>query len=333
MKIGKATVIVDIIPKGNPEIRPAVKITPKFLTYHNTGNSGKGANAKAHNKLIHNMANKNPRDTSHVSWHLTIDENFIIQHIPFDEMAYHCGDGSSKASGNMTSIGLEICMHSDQKNYHQAEENAIALGVYLAKQLNIPIANHVPHQKWSGKFCPAVILQRDGGFTKFHNRIKSAWNGGLSVSTAQPAPSVQSSDSSIYGVVTVLVDSLNVRAEADFNSKIVKVIHKNESYKCYGIKNGLYHLGGNQYCSSNPKYVKFVKSAVAPVQNTGSKRLQVLASELWTYSKPDWNAKHKTVKKGEVFTIAKELTVSGSKMYQLKSGLYITANTKYIKLI
>lgn len=176
MKIGKATVIVDIIKKGNVEIRPGTIIVPKFLTYHNTGNSGYGADAKAHNKLIHNMADKHPRDTSHVSWHLSIDENYIIQHIPFNENAWHCGDGSGKNSGNMNSIGLEICMHSNQKNYAQAEENAIALGVYLSKTLNIPITNHVPHQKWSGKFCPAVILKRDGGFTKFHDRIQKEMN-------------------------------------------------------------------------------------------------------------------------------------------------------------
>lgn len=174
MKIGKATVVVDIIKKGNLKIRPGTIIKPRFITYHNTGNSGKGANAKAHNAYIHNLASYHPKDTSHVSWHISVDENFIYQHIPFDENAWHCGDGSSKASGNMTSIGIEICEHVDQKNYHQAEKNAIALGVYIAKALNIPIANHVPHQKWSGKYCPRVILKRDGNFTAFHNRIKAA---------------------------------------------------------------------------------------------------------------------------------------------------------------
>lgn len=172
-KIGKATVIVDIIPKGNHEIRPGTKINPKFITYHNTGNSGRGANAKAHNTYIHNMASYHPKDTTHVSWHLSVDENYIYQHLPFDENAWHCGDGSEKNSGNMTSIGIEICEHVDQKNYHQAEENAIALGKYIASELKINIKNHVPHQKWSGKFCPRVILKRDGNFSKFHKRIEN----------------------------------------------------------------------------------------------------------------------------------------------------------------
>lgn len=53
---------------------------------------------------------------------------------------------------------------------------------------------------------------------------------------------------------------------------------------------------------------------------------------LWVYDRPDWSAKYKKVKPGEAFTITKTVTVKGSKMYQLKSGLYITAASKYIQL-
>ncbi|QFR56246.1 endolysin [Bacillus phage 000TH010] len=51
---------------------------------------------------------------------------------------------------------------------------------------------------------------------------------------------------------------------------------------------------------------------------------------LWVYNKADWSAKYKKVKPGEAFTIDKTVTVSGSKMYKLKSGLYITASSKYV---
>lgn len=53
---------------------------------------------------------------------------------------------------------------------------------------------------------------------------------------------------------------------------------------------------------------------------------------LWVYDKPDWKAKYKKVKPGEAFTIDKTVTVNGSKMYKLKSGLYITAATKYVQV-
>lgn len=59
----------------------------------------------------------------------------------------------------------------------------------------------------------------------------------------------------------------------------------------------------------------------------------VVADKLWTYSKPDWNAKEKVVNKGEKFTITQELVVEGRKMYKLASGLYITANPEYVKTL
>ncbi|WP_144473996.1 N-acetylmuramoyl-L-alanine amidase [Bacillus pumilus] len=54
---------------------------------------------------------------------------------------------------------------------------------------------------------------------------------------------------------------------------------------------------------------------------------------LWVYDKPIWSAKHKKVKPGEAFTIDKTVTVNGSKMYKLKSGLYITAASKYVEIL
>lgn len=53
---------------------------------------------------------------------------------------------------------------------------------------------------------------------------------------------------------------------------------------------------------------------------------------LWVYNKANWSAKHKKVKPGEAFTIDKTVTVNGSKMYKLKSGLYITAASKYVQV-
>ncbi|MEK3909626.1 LysM peptidoglycan-binding domain-containing protein [Oceanobacillus sp. FSL W7-1309] len=177
IKIGNATVIVDIIPKTNPEIRPGGHMNPSHVTDHDTGNAGRGANAEMHNRYIHNMASYDPKDTSHVSWHLTVDEKFIYQHLPFDEPAYHCGDGFGIKSGNRTSIGVEKCMNIDGDRA-ATEENAIALEVYLLKNvINKTPSNVVPHQIWSGKYCPAIILRRDGSFNPFRKRIQTAFDG------------------------------------------------------------------------------------------------------------------------------------------------------------
>ena len=61
--------------------------------------------------------------------------------------------------------------------------------------------------------------------------------------------------------------------------------------------------------------------------------LEVLVDSLYTYKSPNWNDKTgPVVNKGDVFTIQRAITVAGAKMYLLKSGIYITANEKYVKV-
>lgn len=221
-KIGNATVIVDIIPKTNPKIRPARKMNPTYITDHDTGNAGRGADAEMHNRYIHNMASYNPKDTSHISWHITVDERFIYQHIPFDENAWHCGDGSGSKSGNMTSIGVEKTMNVDGDR-EKVEDNAVALHVYLLKNvIKKSPANVVPHQHWSGKFCPAVILRRDGSFVPYRKRIEDAYNGNAKpVSPAATMHTVKRGDTlsaiaSKYGSSVAKLQSVNNIRNANF---------------------------------------------------------------------------------------------------------------------
>ncbi|MEK3888074.1 peptidoglycan recognition protein family protein [Bacillus sp. FSL K6-3431] len=187
-KIGNAIVIVDIISKNNPKIRPGYSMKPTHITDHDTGNAGRGANAEMHNRYIHNMASYQPKDTSHVSWHLSVDGNFIYQHLPFDENAWHCGDGSNTKSGNRVSIGVEKCMNVDG-NRTKTEENAIALHAYLMKAFGFSSGKVVPHQSWSGKYCPAVILKRDGSFNPYRKRIDAAYQQSLGKPAQEPTNS------------------------------------------------------------------------------------------------------------------------------------------------
>ncbi|MCK1985155.1 MULTISPECIES: N-acetylmuramoyl-L-alanine amidase [Peribacillus] len=81
-----------------------------------------------------------------------------------------------------------------------------------------------------------------------------------------------------------------------------------------------------------------VKPVSKPLSKPASKpvvsakgTVKVLVDGLWFYDKADWNAKKAKVNKGEVFTVVGSLTVSGSKMYKLKSGNFITAAAQYVK--
>ncbi|MBC9786699.1 N-acetylmuramoyl-L-alanine amidase [Heliobacterium chlorum] len=145
----------DFVSRGAKN-RPGYPMTPTFITVHNTGNSNKGADAKCHADYIKSTA------AGTTSWHFSVDDHAIYQHIPTNENAWHCGDGGN-GPGNRTSIGIEICENSDG-NLAQAEANAIDLIIDLMKQFNIPLTNVVPHKHWTGKDCPHLILPRWDAF-------------------------------------------------------------------------------------------------------------------------------------------------------------------------
>ncbi|KIL23704.1 hypothetical protein B4127_2637 [Bacillus pumilus] len=146
-------IIKDYIPKSNKN-RPGNYMKPLYITVHNTANTAKGANAASHASFV-------KRSSTAVSWHYTVDENVIYQHLPLNENGWHAGDG--RGNGNMKSIGIEICENADG-NFEQAVENAQWLIRKLMTEQGIPLANVVPHKRWSGKNCPRKLLNRWDSF-------------------------------------------------------------------------------------------------------------------------------------------------------------------------
>ncbi|MGJ7922712.1 peptidoglycan recognition protein family protein [Neobacillus sp. LXY-4] len=156
------------IPTGNKSVRPETTLKPDYITVHNTANTAVGANAEMHAKYLINQAQTNPE--SWVSWHFTVDDTQIIQHLPLNESGFHAGD--DEGPGNRTSIGIEITENVDG-NYQKAEENARKLIAYLMDQTNIPIENIKPHRDWSGKYCPRIIL--NNGWSQFISLVKQEY--------------------------------------------------------------------------------------------------------------------------------------------------------------
>lgn len=159
------------IPTKYKDVRPSIKMTPKYITVHNTANSGKGANAKAHANLQYN------HNSRQASWHYTVDDKEAWQSLPDNEVGWHAGDG--RGAGNMSSIGVEICENSDG-NYSKAEANAAELIASLMKKHKISISNVVPHKRWSGKNCPHKILSRWSSFIKM---VEAAYKGASAPTT------------------------------------------------------------------------------------------------------------------------------------------------------
>lgn len=87
--------IENIIPKTNPNNRCGeLKESTEYIVVHDTASGAPSAGAKAHENWLMSMAT-NPESTYSVSWHFTVDEENIINHLPIDEVGYHAGDGTA----------------------------------------------------------------------------------------------------------------------------------------------------------------------------------------------------------------------------------------------
>ncbi|MGX8791753.1 N-acetylmuramoyl-L-alanine amidase [Oceanobacillus sp. M60] len=65
---------------------------------------------------------------------------------------------------------------------------------------------------------------------------------------------------------------------------------------------------------------------------SGQAYVEVITPSLWTYNTPNWDDRAVIVSQGEVFTVIRDrFPVGNGYMYQLKSGLYITASTQYVR--
>lgn len=162
----KPDIIEDFIPVGRGN-RPGYAMSPKYVTIHDTGNPSVGANAKGHaNYIKGDIAAGLP-----VSWHFTVDDTVIYQHLPLSESGWHAGDGNG--SGNRASVGIEICENADG-NRAKAEQNAALLVAWLHHELNSlsPFPSSMKqHYDWSGKNCPHIIRTRPNGWLRFLDSV------------------------------------------------------------------------------------------------------------------------------------------------------------------
>lgn len=73
---------------------------------------------------------------------------------------------------------------------------------------------------------------------------------------------------------------------------------------------------------------------VAKNTDNKTKYLRVIADKINIHNKANFNSSSVVgeVEKGDVFTITEKIERTGTDMYKLKSGVYITASTKYIEV-
>lgn len=151
-------IVQDLIPKGRIN-RPATPNFCKFITVHETANKAVGANAETHARYAKTINDQ-------TSWHYTVDDAIIYQHLPDKEKSFH----TNNKYANANSIAIEICVNADG-DFGKAKKNAVWLIRELMNKYNIPIENVRSHKSWSGKNCPTNILK--SGWGNFVYEIKN----------------------------------------------------------------------------------------------------------------------------------------------------------------
>lgn len=158
-------IIMDFIPEGRRN-RPGYKLEgPRYVTIHSTGNTSAGAGAQAHGNYLKGGAASVP-----ASWHFTVDDKEIRQHLPLDEVAWHAGDGA-RGTGNRSSLAVEICENSDG-DLERAILNAARLTAFLLEQFGLGIDRVKQHFDWSGKSCPRIFRSRPGSWEDFLRKVE-----------------------------------------------------------------------------------------------------------------------------------------------------------------
>ena len=144
---------VELIPSNAPN-RPGLIMRPTGITIHNTGNAAPGANADMHATYF-----KSGAGGRNVSVHYVVDDHYVIQLLPLNEVGWHAGDGPN-GTGNRTTIAIEICENSDG-NFERALDNAAYLVAALQYWLELHPNKVYPHRTWTNTACPHKLQGPD----------------------------------------------------------------------------------------------------------------------------------------------------------------------------
>lgn len=150
----------DYIRTGNS--RPGQRIsTVRFIVSHDTGNPGSTA-----------YGNRNYFDTQQpsASAHTFIDDKYILEIIPLNEIAYHVRSNVTAdnrlygANANSAAIGVELC-HGGRINFQAAYDRYVWYHAYLCDRFNLnPKSDIVAHATLdpSRRTDPIGILRTNG---------------------------------------------------------------------------------------------------------------------------------------------------------------------------
>jgi N-acetylmuramoyl-L-alanine amidase len=146
-----------ILPKGHRN-RPGYPMNPIGVLFHTTNNWKDGSGDEMHGEYMESTQRV-------ISWHATVDKDSATQHIPFNENAWHAGDGNGHYNRHW--IGVEIACEAvepgeplDSATYN----NAVKVIADTMKEQGLTKLE--PHAIVYGKDCPHHTLMDREQFKK-----------------------------------------------------------------------------------------------------------------------------------------------------------------------
>jgi N-acetylmuramoyl-L-alanine amidase len=169
-----------LIEKGRFGRSRVRSMTPRFITIHATENFARGADARAHARMLQRGSLKGPKNSlGFVTWHFSVDQDSAWQSLPTNEQGQHA---DYEGPGNRMSIGIEMCENQGNSRARTLDRTA-RLTATLMKRYAIPLANVVPHQHWQmvrfsdkrnlgHKSCPHFLMDNGKPGPRWNSFIK-----------------------------------------------------------------------------------------------------------------------------------------------------------------
>ena len=304
----------NLVSSSKYSIKCPYTMTPQYITIHNTSN-----NASAENEVKYMINNNNQ-----TSYHVAVDDKYVIQAIPFNRNAWHAGDGAN-GTGNRKSIGIEICYSTGNLDtFKKAEANCAKYVATLLKQYGWTTAKVKRHKDWSGKNCPHKTMEL--GWDRFVKMIQKELDAlnGKATTTSNSKPSnttTNNSSNTLTGsnfMVRIKADSLNIRKSASLSATVMGTVKKGQVYTITKVTNGMGCLkSGAGWISMGTEYVEKISSVSSASASNTEFKVKITVNVLNVRAGAGATYKiNTTVKKNQVFTIIETKNGWG----KLKSG-------------
>lgn len=162
------TIIKEYIPEGAKN-RPGLRKRPaQWIAVHETDNTARGANAQSYADYLGSPA----AAALPTSWHYTVDDTQIIQSVPDEEMAFHCGTRCGFGSANATALSVCLCVNFDGR-FIETMRRAAALVAGLLSVHRLPLTALRQACDFSGGNAPKR-LRESGGWADFVDMVEDA---------------------------------------------------------------------------------------------------------------------------------------------------------------